>query len=67
MILVGDTADSMSSEGSTMSAASPIWCLASRDNLIITGCGDGRIEVHTIGLGYPGVHICDYYTDYIIL
>ena len=27
--------------------APPIWCLACRDNLVIAGCGNGRIEVKT--------------------
>lgn len=25
--------------------AAPVWCLACQDNLVLAGCGDGRIEV----------------------
>jgi len=33
--------------GSEASTSPPIWCLDCRDNLVVVGCGNGRIEVRS--------------------
>ena len=41
----GESTEFCSTESLKLNDLSPIWCITSKDKLIIAGCGDGRIEV----------------------